>query len=138
MHARQRAGDRGCWCLCILNKYSLKTKNSERTIPLHPAIIAEGFLRYVESLNHGSRLFPAYTEHNIFKDLAAFYDRLGITKRDYYSLRRTLHTHYRFQDGIDPDVKAYLLGHGKKDAHPKYGKYSGTKLLPSVKTIRSL
>jgi len=104
----------------------------------HPAIIAEGFLRYVESLNHGSRLFPAYTEHNIFKDLAAFYDRLGITKRDYYSLRRTLHTHYRFQDGIDPDVKAYLLGHGKKDAHPKYGKYSGTKLLPSVKTIRSL
>ena len=36
---------------------SLKNSDSRRTIPLHPALIAEGFLKYVEKLPAGS-LFP--------------------------------------------------------------------------------
>lgn len=37
---------------------SLKNEVSERTIPLHPALLAEGFLAYVQGLPAGSPLFP--------------------------------------------------------------------------------
>jgi integrase len=124
----------GVWCFCVLKKYGLKTANSERTIPLHPAIIEAGFLTYIASLPEGSTLFPGYTEHNIFYDLAAFYDRLGIAKR-FYSLRHTVTTHFRFRTDIDGDVKNYLMAHGKKDAHAKYGRYPADKLLPAIETI---
>jgi hypothetical protein len=45
----------GVWCLDIRLDYrgedgSLKTEGSERKVPLHPAIIAEGFLDYARSL----------------------------------------------------------------------------------------
>ena len=124
----------GVWCFCVLKKYGLKTANSERTIPLHPVVIEAGFLAYVASLPEGSVLFPGYTEHNIFHDLAAFYDRLGIAKR-FYSLRHTVTTHFRFRTDIDGDVKNYLMAHGKKDAHAKYGRYPADKLLPAIETI---
>jgi integrase len=122
------------WCFCVLKKYGLKTANSERTIPLHPIVIEAGFLAYVASLPEGSLLFPGYTEHNIFHDLAAFYDRLGIAKR-FYSLRHTVTTHFRFRTDIDGDVKNYLMAHGKKDAHAKYGRYPADKLLPAIERI---
>jgi integrase len=124
----------GVWCFCVLKKYGLKTANSERTIPLHPVVIEAGFLAYVASLPEGSVLFPGYTEHNIFHDLAAFYDRLGIAKR-FYSLRHTVTTHFRFRTDIDGDVKNYLMAHGKKDAHAKYGRDPADKLLPAIETI---
>ena len=98
----------GVWCFCVLKKYGLKTANCERPIPLHPVVIEAGFLDYVASLADGSVLFPGYNENNIFGDLAAFYDRLGIAKR-FYSLRHTVTTHLRFRTDID----------GKKDAHAK-------------------
>jgi integrase len=37
---------------------SLKNEDSRRTIPIHPALVLEGFLRYVASLPAGSPLFP--------------------------------------------------------------------------------
>jgi integrase len=36
---------------------TLKTVHSERMVPLHPSLIAEGFLRYVEALPAGASLF---------------------------------------------------------------------------------
>jgi hypothetical protein len=71
---------------------------------------------------------------NIFHDLADFYDAIGIAKR-FYSLRHTVTTHFRFQDRIDPDVKNYLMAHGKNGAHAKYGRYPADKLLPAIETI---
>jgi integrase len=124
----------GVWCFCVLKKYKLKTKNSERTIPLHSALVAEGFLNYVAVLPEGSKLFPDYTEDNIFAPLRTFYEALSIEKR-YYSLRHTIHTHFRFRTDIDGDVKRYLTGHGKKDAHAEYGSYPGDKLVPAIETI---
>jgi hypothetical protein len=108
----------GVWSFFVLKKYKLKTKNSERTIPLHSALVAEGFLDHVAVLPEGSKLFPNYTEHNIFAPLRTFYEALGIEKR-YYSLRHTIHTHFRFRTDIDDDVKRYLTGHGKKDARAR-------------------
>ena len=124
----------GVWCFCVLKKYRLKTKNSQRTIPLHSALVAEGFLDYVTALPDDSKLFPNYTEDNIFVPLRTFYEALSIEKR-YYSLRHTIHTHFRFRNDIDGDVKRYLTGHGKKDAHAEYGSYPSDKLVPAIETI---
>ena len=123
----------GVWCFCVLKKYGLKAKNSERNYPLHSAIIAEGFLDYVASLPDGSRLFPDYNEDNIFPVLKAFYDSLGITKR-FYSLRHTVTTHFRFRSDIDDNVKQYLMAHAPKSAHQRYGQYPAEKLVPAIET----
>src|ERR1700730_4064104 len=50
------------WCLAIRldnrgEDGSLNTEGSERKVPLHPAIIAEGFLDYVRSLPKNGPLF---------------------------------------------------------------------------------
>jgi hypothetical protein len=50
------------WVIKIRRKYrspdqQLKTKVSIRTVPLHSALLAEGFLTYVESVGDGP-LFP--------------------------------------------------------------------------------
>jgi len=50
----------GVWCLDIAANAqgrSLKTMQSQRLVPLHPDLIAEGFVRYATSLPAGSPLF---------------------------------------------------------------------------------
>jgi integrase len=37
---------------------SLKNEGSRRQVPIHPALIAEGFLDYIKGLRPGSALFP--------------------------------------------------------------------------------
>ncbi len=39
----------------------IKTENSERTVPIHPSVIDERFLEYVEKLPKGGPLFPKLT-----------------------------------------------------------------------------
>jgi integrase len=56
----------GVWCLDIRldnrgQKGSLKNLASERKVPLHPAVIEEGFLQYVAKLPKHSPLFPNLT-----------------------------------------------------------------------------
>ncbi len=45
---------------------SLKNADSRRTIPLHPALIAEGFLAYVAGLPSSSPLFPDVRPDKVF------------------------------------------------------------------------
>ena len=45
---------------------SLKNEDSRRDVPLHPALIAEGFLDYVAGLKAGSPLFPDIPVDNVF------------------------------------------------------------------------
>jgi hypothetical protein len=56
----------GVWCLDIRldnrgEHGSLKNLGSERKVPLHPAVIEEGFLRYVAKLPKDGPLFPNLT-----------------------------------------------------------------------------
>jgi hypothetical protein len=44
----------------------VKNEDSKRTVPLHPSLIAEGFLDYVRSLPKGSPLFPDVPPDAIF------------------------------------------------------------------------
>ena len=58
----RREGADGPWVLSIHEDgdgRTLKTVHSERLVPLHSALIGEGFVRYVEALRAGSSLFPA-------------------------------------------------------------------------------
>jgi integrase len=58
----KRVGNDGPWYLHVHAEgdgRTLKTVHSERMIPLHPTLIAEGFLNYVQSIPAGSPLFPA-------------------------------------------------------------------------------
>ena len=62
----------GPWLIHLHNEgvgRTLKTTTGERMVPLHPALIAEGFLRYVQKLPAGSALLPDLTP-----------DKFGMTK----------------------------------------------------------
>ena len=50
---------------------SLKNPESRREIPLHPALVAEGFPAYVASLKPGSALFPDIPTDKVFGTRAA-------------------------------------------------------------------
>ena len=57
----RREGTDGPWVLAIHEDgegRTLKTAHSERLVPLHPTLIAEGLLGYVQALPAGSPLFP--------------------------------------------------------------------------------
>jgi integrase len=45
---------------------SVKSADSRRTVPLHPSLVAEGFLDYVASLPAGSPLFPDVRRDAVF------------------------------------------------------------------------
>ena len=45
---------------------SLKNHDSRRVVPLHPALIAEGFLAYVDQLKPGSSLWPDMAPDKLF------------------------------------------------------------------------
>ena len=50
---------------------SLKNAESRREVPLHPALVGEGFLAYVAALKPGSALFPDLPADGIFGTRAA-------------------------------------------------------------------
>jgi integrase len=45
---------------------TLKNADSHRVVPLHPALVAEGFLQYVHTLPEGSPLFPDVARDRVF------------------------------------------------------------------------
>lgn len=54
--------ERGAWCLDVrpdgATGRALKNAGSQRLVPLHPALVDEGFLAYRDALPTGSPLFP--------------------------------------------------------------------------------
>jgi integrase len=62
------AKEDGVWRLSVSDVaegQGLKTEASRRKVPLHPDLIAEGFLDYVATLPKGSRLFPEATPNKV-------------------------------------------------------------------------
>lgn len=62
------AKEDGTWRLNVTDAadgQSLKTETSRRKVPLHPKLVAEGFVKYVASLPKGSRLFPEATPNKV-------------------------------------------------------------------------
>jgi integrase len=103
---------------------SLKNAGSTRRIPLHPAVIAEGFLDYVASLPKGGPLFPDMAPDkfgrrggNATKIIGRWVRKQGIAdarKAPNHSWR------HRFKDecrnaGIEKPVHDALTGHASGD-----------------------
>jgi len=118
-----------------------KTKVSSRDAPLHSALLAEGFLEYVESIKKeygDGPLFPqvsldAYGRRNgkVSKPISKWLRNVvGIRdpKKPFHSHRHTATSflrNTRLPDGspaVKEDVERYLLGHAGKGAHAGYGK----------------
>ena len=110
---------------------------SIRIVPLHSALLAEGFLDYVDSVGDGP-LFPqitldAYGRRNgkVSKPLSDWLRNVvEITdpNKVFHSHRHTATSFLRntsLPDGspaVKEDVERYLLGHAGKGAHAGYGK----------------
>lgn len=109
-----------------LDGRNLKTTDSVRMLPLHPAI-RDDFVAWVESGN-GARIFRSFRagkdgrfRDNVSGDFARLMDRAGLTdpRLVFHSFR---HTFKRETSNarLDPDVRRALIGHAPKDAHDAY------------------
>ena len=110
---------------------SVKNLASIRSVPLHPALIEEGFVTYVQSLKKDGPLFPGIKVDtfgrrgaNGSRSLSRWVrDKVGITdarKAPSHSWR------HRFADqcrraGIPRDVRFALEGHASSDVGDAYG-----------------
>ena len=139
-----REGQDGPWVLRIHDDgegRTLKTAHSERLVPLHPALIEEGFLQYVQALPAGSALFPAVRpdKFNTRKGTATkAHGRwvrkvVGITDRSKDPAHAWRH---RFEDaarraGLPQNVTDGLLGHtNPMNESEGYGR--GFRYMPTV------
>ena len=125
---------------------SLKTGESRRVIPVHPAVMALGFGDYVEHMraSGSSVLFPDLKPDchgNLTGNFSKFFNRylrtVGIKARglDWVSFRHSLKTQMR-EVGIEQEVRDYLEGHVAERAAQKYGRFSPKKLLEEVGKLR--
>lgn len=91
---------------------SLKNEDSRRDVPLHPALVAEGFPAYVAGLKAGSPLFPDIPIDKVFGTRAA-----NASKRVGYWLRQDLAI---TDDLISPNhsFRHWLVGAARRVAMP--------------------
>lgn len=113
-------------------KRSLKTLESRRLVPIHPALIAEGFLDYVAALPARSPLFPDIAPDKIFgsrtnnaqKLLSRWVRAQGVTAEDIspaHSFRHWFITVAR-KAMVQREVRDAITGHsGKLNEADDYG-----------------
>lgn len=113
----------------------LKNDSSARAIPLHPALIAEGFLDYVKALPSGSALFPDCPPAKTYgrrgdtasKVVSAWVRRdLGFTdksKAPNHAWRHRMATLHRAAK-IPRDASRYLRGYVPEDDADDYGTHN--------------
>lgn len=110
---------------------SLKTVGSERVVPLHPAIIEAGFLKFVSTLPSGP-LFSTLTPDvfgkrggNGTKVIGRWVRGLGITDKRLspsHSWRHRFKTLGR-RFGLMPDLVNAMTGHFRKSVADAYGEF---------------
>jgi len=125
----------------------LKTASSSRIIPVHPRLIKNGLLKYLEAVkSSGSeRLFPELSYHSTngygqsFTKWFSVFNRENITKdplKSFHSVRHSVANELK-QSGVTVELLAELLGH-KVDSISlsRYGKrYRPQPLLEAIKKL---
>ena len=123
----------GIWCMKFDPEAgSLKNDNSERAVPLHPAIVEAGFLKFVEKIGKGA-LFPRLktdrfgSQGGIATKIIGKWvrDDLGLTDERLspsHSWRHRFKTLGR-QHGLPTDIVNSITGHHKKDVADHYGEF---------------
>lgn len=105
---------------------SLKNGQSERTVPLHPALIAEGFVAYVQSIRAGETLWPEVAismfgrrhdegARKVRRWLREVVEITDPAVSPNHSWRHTFHTLAR-QAGIPPHIVNAITGHAGETA----------------------
>lgn len=120
----------GKWFLRVTTagRRSLKTPHSERRIPVHPALIAEGLITWVQSAKDGQLFSLAPSSINRWVRSP----RVGITRPTVSPNHGMRHLFKALceRDGINADVRKYLTGHAMQEVHAKYG--SADIMLPGI------
>ncbi|HEY1796454.1 MAG TPA: hypothetical protein VGG57_10075 [Stellaceae bacterium] len=131
---------------------SIKNDSSVRKIPLHPALIREGFLDYVTKLPKKGPLFPSLKPDKFGSKGGTATKRIGpiirglayvmpsLADKDLspsHSWRHRLHNECR-RLRIRQDVEDAITGHAQEGSGPGYGEYAITEVLgPAVEETRS-
>lgn len=120
------------WCMRIAAEAgSLKNVNSERAVPLHPALIEEGFLSYISEITAGpifANLPPdifGKRGGNGTKVLGRFVRSLGLTDPRLgpnHSWRHRFKTQGRLH-GLALDLVNAMTGHGVRNVADSYGEF---------------
>lgn len=120
----------GVWCLHFTPEAgSLKTRSSERLVPLHPAVLEAGFIAFVTGIRSGP-LFPDLTPDrfgsrggNGSKILGRWVRRLGIDNprlQPNHAWRHTMKRKFR-RHAVAGDLGRAILGHAAVDVSDAYG-----------------
>lgn len=125
----------------------LKTASSARIIPVHPRLIKNGLLKYLEAVkSSGSeRLFPELSYHSTngygqsFTKWFSVFNRENITKdplKTFHSLRHAVANELK-QSGVTAELISELLGHRVESiSMSRYGKkYRPEPLLDAIKKL---
>jgi integrase len=125
---------------------SLKNVNSERTIPIHSALIAGGFLKLVEARGAGP-LFPSLRPDtfgkrggNGTKLLGRWVRGLGLTDERInpsHSWRHRFKTLARRHE-LKTDVADAITGHGRRSIGDTYGEYEIAAMQREIEKIPGL
>jgi len=135
------------WCIAFAAEAgSLKNVNSERAVPLHPALQDEGFLKFVDSARKG----PLFTDlapdrfgsrgGTGTKILSRWIRSLGVTDKRIspnHSWRHRLKTLGR-RNGLALDILDAMTGHGRKTVADTYGEFPPNAMLRELKKIPTL
>lgn len=110
-------------------KRSLKTANSERVVPVHPALAGEGLLEWLKGRSKGQLFRPsAYSYMGRWvRSKAVGITRKGVSPN--HGLRHLFVALCR-RDGVNSEAAEYLAGHAAAKVHARYG--STEVMLPGL------
>jgi integrase len=134
----------GVWCMAFDPEAgSLKTRSSERVIPIHPAVLETGFLVFVEQSGPGP-LFPTLEPDRFgrrggtgTKILGRWVRSLGLTDvrvSPSHSWRHRFITQAR-RHQLAPDVTNAVTGHARKSVADSYGEFPIGVMLREISKI---
>ncbi|MBU2051251.1 MAG: site-specific integrase [Gammaproteobacteria bacterium] len=141
--------DADCWFMdiCPGEGKTLKTHSSRRKVPLHPDLLALGFVDYVASQPLDGRLFPKLTPHPVdgyghaigktWANYLADHVGLGTVAFPFHGFRHAFKTACR-DVGIEALLADMLTGHAPPNEGAAYGTYPMRRLYEEVQRLPSL
>jgi integrase len=114
----------------------LKTESSLRRVPVHPALVALGLLRYAGTIGSGP-LFPGCVARTFTKWFGRYLDSIGVTEPTAHGFRHLIKSQFRLL-GFPEDVGDALVGHVNGSIGRAYGSAAGFPLAPLADWMRRL
>jgi integrase len=124
---------------------SIKTASSARLVPLHPLLIAEGFVDYVQALPKGAEVFGDFGRGAFGRrasKASEWFSKWARTKLGIVDPRKVAHSaRHRFKDlcraaGVSLEIHDKLTGHQTPGVGARYGQGHGVEAL--AKAVASL